>query len=185
MPRLSGSAWPFILRDDRDRIIGLRGPDDHEIYFLSEYYGAWRSTQDQAVSLVNTATPVTFNVSDYEADVALSGGDTITFATGGVWEFAGNFQLSNDTGTIFAVTFWPRINGVDAPNTARVLDVPKQHAGGHGHAVLAASYFFTVSAGDQLQIMWSSPDVGVILETKAADVGPAVPSVFMTVRRVS
>ena len=51
--------------------------------------------------------------------------------------------------------------------------------------MLAASYFFTVSAGDQLQVMWSSPDVGVILETKAAGVGPAVPSVFMTVRRVS
>lgn len=48
-----------------------------------------------------------------------------------------------------------------------------------------ASYFFPMNAGDYAEVVWQTPSTDVSLEIKAANGGPAVPSVFLTMARIS
>jgi hypothetical protein len=186
MARVSGSAWPWLLADDSQRIIGVRAPDGDETYLVQQWYGAWRSTEDQAAETINTATAVTLNQPDVTGRGIEVVDDTkITVNATGIYELSASFQLSNATGQLHNVKLWVRVQDVDFPNSARIVYVPTQHAGGPGHATLGASYFFPLNAGQHAQVMWSTPSLDVTLETIAADGGPAVPSVFLTMARIA
>jgi len=186
MARVSGSAWPWLLADDSQRIIGLRAPDGDETYLVQQWFGAWRSTEDQAAETINTATAVTLNTPDVTGHGIEVVDDTkITVDADGLYELSASFQFANDSGTIHDVKLWVRVNGTDFPNSARIVYVPTQHAGGPGHATLAASYFFPLKAGQYAQVMWSTPSLDATLETIPADGGPAVPSVFLTMARIA
>jgi len=186
MARASGSAWPWLLADDSDKIIGLRAPDRTETYLVQQWFGAWRSTEEQVAEEINTGQPVTLNQADLTGNgIEVVEGSKITVDADGTYELSASFQLSNDSGTIYDVRFWVRVNGTDFPYSARIVYVPAQHAGDHGHATLGASYFFRLNAGQYAQVMWQTPSADVSLEVKAANGGPAVPSVFLTMARIA
>lgn len=186
MARVSGSAWPWLLADDSERIIGVRAPDGDETYLVQQWFGAWRSTQNQTAEEADTPYAVTLNQPDVTGHgIEVVDSTKITVDADGIYELSASFQLSNDTGTIYDVKIWVRINGVDFPYSARVVYVPAQHAGDHGHATLGASYFFPLKAGQYAEVIWQTPSTDVSLEIKAADGGPAVPSVFLTMARIA
>lgn len=186
MARVSGSAWPWLLADDSDRIIGVRAPDGDVTYLVQQWFGAWRSTQVQAMDEEDTATVVTLNQPDVTGHgIEVVEGSRITVNATGIYELSASFQFANDSGTIHDARIWVRVNGADFPFSARVVYVPAQHAGDHGHATLGASYFFPMKTGDYAEVVWQAPSTDVTLETKAANGGPAVPSVFLTMARIS
>ena len=186
MARVSGSAWPWLLADDSERIIGVRAPDGDETYLVQQWFGAWRSTQNQTAEEADTPYAVTLNQPDVTGHgIEVVDSTKITVDADGIYELSASFQFSNDTGTIYDVKIWVRINGVDFPYSARVVYVPAQHAGDHGHATLSASYFFPLQAGQYAEVIWQTPSTDVSLEIKAADGGPAVPSVFLTMARIA
>ena len=186
MARVSGSAWPWVLADDSDRIIGLRAPDGYYTYLVQQWYGAWRSTQNQTAEEADTPYAVTLNQPDVTGHgIEVVDSTKITVDADGIYELSASFQLSNATGQLHDVKLWVRVQDVDFPNSARIVYVPTQHAGGPGHATLGASYFFPLTAGQHAQVMWSTPSLDVTLETIAADGGPAVPSVFLTMARIA
>ena len=186
MARVSGSAWPWLLADDSERIIGVRAPDGDETYLVQQWFGAWRSTQNQTAEEADTPYAVTLNQPDVTGHgIEVVDSTKITVDADGIYELSASLQLSNDSGTIYDVKIWVRINGVDFPYSARVVYVPAQHAGDHGHATLGASYFFPLKAGQYAEVIWQTPSTDVSLEIKAADGGPAVPSVFLTMARIS
>lgn len=186
MARVAGSAWPWLLADDSERIIGLRAPDGDVTYLVQQWFGAWRSTQAQTAAEINTPYAVTLNQADVTGrGIEVVEGSRITVDATGIYELSASFQFANDSGTIYDIKIWVRVNGVDFPFSARIVYVPAQHAGDVGHATLGASYFFPLKAGDYAEVVWQTPSTDVSLEIKAADGGPAVPSVFLTMARIS
>lgn len=186
MARVSGSAWPWLLADNGERIIGLRAPDGYETYLVQQWVGAWRSTQAQTAAEINTPYAVTLNQPDVTGrGIEVVEGSRITVDASGIYEMSASFQFANDSGQIYDIKIWVRINNVDFLFSARMVHVPAQHAGDVGHATLGASYFFPMKAGDYAEVVWQTPSTDVSLEIKAADGGPAVPSVFLTMARVN
>ena len=65
MARTHGTAWPWLLADNSDRIIGLRAPDGYETYLVMQWYGAWMNSTDPT-ALANTATVIDYDKINYD-----------------------------------------------------------------------------------------------------------------------
>ena len=77
-------------------------------------------------------------------------------------------QLRKTTGPSTSVNIWIRINGGLYPDTNTVLALT-----GSNTILLAGwSYILALTAGDNIQIAWASPDTTVTLTATPASVGP-------------
>jgi len=188
MARTHGTAWPWLLADNSERIIGLRAPDGYETYLVMQWYGAWMNSTDHT-ALANTATAIDYDTIGYDGyGITLSNGSRLNVDADGVYACEITAQFSNDTGTIHEADMWLRKNGSDVALTNRAIYVPKQHAGGHGHVVAHVRHVIGMKANDYLELMWSTQSADVILEHKDAQtnpVRPATPSVMVTMQRVA
>ena len=106
----------------------------------------------------------------------------IYVANSGVYNFQFSAQLDKTGGGATVVYIWPRINGVNVPNSATkiVIDGP------NAEIVPAWNFMLTVSGGDYFELAWQSSDTDVvILEEAASGNIPEIPSIILTVQWVS
>jgi len=100
----------------------------------------------------------------------------------GVYNFQFSAQLDKTGGGSDAVYIWPRINGVNVPDSATkiVIDGPNDEV------VPAWNFVLVMEAGDYFELAWQSPDTDVVIPYVAATGNiPAIPSIIMTVTWVS
>jgi hypothetical protein len=100
----------------------------------------------------------------------------------GVYNFQFSAQLDKTGGGSDAVYIWPRINGVNVPDSATkiVIDGP------NSEIVPAWNFVLVMEAGDYFELAWQSPDTNVVIPYVAASGNiPAIPSIIMTVTWVS
>jgi hypothetical protein len=188
MARASGSAWPWLLADNSDRIVGVRAPDGYETYLVAQWFGAFSSLVDQTAS-ANEATPMEFEVVEIN-DHGITIVDTtrITVDASGVYNLAFSAQLVNSGNAERNVSIWLAKNGTAVANSNTQITVPKSHANGDGQQVAAWNLFVRLKANDYVQLMWSTPSTDVSIQQIAAQTTPArpvTPSVILTVNRVS
>jgi hypothetical protein len=106
----------------------------------------------------------------------------IFVAQTGIYNFQFSAQLDKAGGSASAVYIWPRINGVNLPDSATkiVIDGP------NNEIVAAWNFVLVLQANDYFELAWQSSDINVVIPYVAATGNiPAIPSIILTVVWVS
>ena len=106
----------------------------------------------------------------------------IIVANTGVYNFQFSAQLDKTGGSASSVYIWPRVNGVNLPNSATkvVIDGP------NNEIVPAWNFVLVMEARDYFELAWQSSDTDVVIREEAASGNiPEIPSIILTVNWVS
>lgn len=152
----------------------LQSPTPHASYFDT-------TTQTNPVaSAVNL-----FTYDSVETEFQVSRGtptSKIYVNDTGIYNFQFSAQLDKTGGSASSVFIWPRINGVNVPNSATkvVIDGP------NSEIVPAWNFVLVMESGDYFELAWQSADTDVVIRAEAAASNyPAIPSIILTVGWVS
>ena len=149
----------------------------------SGYYGSYFSNVDQTAAATNTAYAMTVNNVIGQNGVSVVSGSQITFTSPGTYDIQFSAQLHNNGGggSGSTVQIWFRRNGTDIPDSATRIAVPTNTP----YSVAAWDFMDNFAAGDNFQIMWSTDNANISIDSNTA-VAPApnIPSVIITVMQV-
>ena len=152
----------------------INSPTPHASYF---------DTTTQTNPVADAVNLFTYNsvVSDYEIT---RGNPTskIYVANTGVYNFQFSAQLDKTGGSASAVYIWPRVNGVNLPNSASKVTID----GPNSEIIAAWNFVLVLKADDYFELAWQSSDTNVVIREEAASGNvPEIPSVILTVTWVS
>ena len=151
-------------------------------------HGSFYSLVDQT-ALVNTATAVQTEHTAFAQEISVVNDTDFTFNKPGVYNLQFSIQLANADTQIHTASFWVRLNGSDYPNSNTEIDVPSSHGGSPGKIVAAWNIMgVATTAGDYIQLMWSTNSADVTIEHIPAQTGPtrpATPSAIITLAQVA
>lgn len=108
----------------------------------------------------------------------------VTFTDAGVYNIQFSAQLQRTSGGSDAsISIWLRLNGSDVTDSNTHLTLKANT----NYVVAAWNFFQQVSAGDNVQLMWSHNDAIQLLYEVAgtSPVHPATPSIILTVNRIA
>lgn len=147
--------------------------------FKRARYGQFYDTTIQTAAAINTAYAVTFNTTDVSSGVYLgTPSSRVTVDTEGVYNFLFSIQLDKTAGGVGLFWVWPRINGVDVPDSNSQIRIQ----GNNAEQLVTVGYFFELKANDYVEIMFAVDDTTVQLESfPASAFYPSIPSIILTV----
>ena len=149
-------------------------------------FGSFYSNQTQSPTTINTPKAVTLNNTDIASDgVSIVSGSKITVDTTGVYNLQFSAQLNRTTGgTDEQLDIWYRINGVQVSNTATGVNVKANSK----KAVLSWNFFIPLTAGQNVELMYSSTDLDIQFLAEVENLivpYPAIPSFIVTMNKIS
>lgn len=194
----AGSSIADLQNKNHNLLTAMQGGTTNEYYHLTAAehatiastdtkYGAFHNTSSITAAAANTAYAMTLNTTDYSNGVTLSSSSHINVTTAGLYNLQFSAQLSNTDSSIHEVSIWLRKNGTDVTNTNSIVSVPNSHGGSDGHQLPAWNFFIQLSAGDYVELMWSTDNTSVFVEatsTLSTPTRPATPSLIVTMDRV-
>ncbi len=147
--------------------------------FKRARYGQFLDTTTQIPAAINTPYAITFNTTDVTRGVFLgTPSSRVTVDTEGVYNFLFSIQLDKTSGGTGIFWVWPRINGVDVPNSNSQVQIQ----GNNAEQLVTVGYFFELNANDYVEIMYAVSDVSVQVQAfPASGFYPAIPSIILTV----
>jgi hypothetical protein len=147
--------------------------------FKRTRYGQFYDTTTQTAAAINTAYEITFNTTDLSSGVYLGTPTSRIYVDQeAVYNFQFSVQLDKTSGGVGLFYIWPRINGVDVPNSCSQVRIQ----GNDAESFNAANFFMQLKSGDYVQLMWAVDDITVELKSfPATAFAPAVPSIIVTV----
>ena len=142
-------------------------------------YGQFLDTTTHTAAAINTAYAITYNTTDISNGVYLgSPSSRIYVDEPAIYNFLFSIQLDKTSGGTANFWIWPRVNGVDVPNSASQIRIQ----GNDAELFSAAGFFFNLNAGDYVEFMFEVSDTSVQLASFAATtIHPAIPSIIVTV----
>jgi hypothetical protein len=187
----TGNATSTTLYDDR---IGF----DSLIFFVplsaaaeadSAPYGAFQDTTDQTAANTTTAYAVTLNTTDYSNGVYVSNSSRLNVRNYGIYNIQFSLQYKNTTNDGQDVDIWFRKNGTNVTASNSRFHMPaRKSTGDPSHLIAAMNFFLEMNAGDYVEVMWRTSDVGVSLEhspTSTTPDRPSIPSAIVTLNYVA
>jgi hypothetical protein len=142
-------------------------------------YGSFADTTDQT-ALANTATVMTFDTTDFANGVSVvtSGGlaSRITAAVAGIYNFQWSGQFVNSDTQLHDASIWVRKNGTDVVGSTGFISIPNKHGGVDGHGIYGWNFFFSLNAGDYVELWWSTTNVAVTIQAYPVGTSPTRPS---------
>jgi hypothetical protein len=152
-------------------------------------YGAWQDDTDQVAANTTTAYPITLNTVDSENGITVVSGSQLKVAYSGLYNVQFSLQISNIDNATQDVSIWFRKNGTDIPNSNSAFGLaPRKNATDPYHIIAAMNFFVDLAKNDYIQIMWSTTNVLVTIDAKAAQTSPTrptTPSAIVTMNYVS
>jgi hypothetical protein len=148
--------------------------------FKRSRYGSFYSTATQTATTINTATEVTLNTTDLSSGVFLSGSpqSRINVDTDGIYNLQLSVQFDKTSGGTAQLYIWFRKNGADVTDSASQIRIQ----GNNAEIFSALNYFFSLKAGDYIEIMFSVSDLSVeLLAVPATAPHPGIPAIIVTV----
>lgn len=147
--------------------------------FKRARYGQFLDTTTQIPAAINTPYAITFNTTEVSNGVFLgTPSSRVIVDTEGVYNFLFSIQLDKTSGGTGIFWVWPRINGVDVPNSNSQVQIQ----GNNAEQLVTVGYFFELKANDYVQIMYAVSDTSVQVEAfPASAFYPSVPSIILTV----
>lgn len=142
-------------------------------------YGVFHSTATQSAAVINTAYPITLNATDLSFGVYTGTPNSRVYVdTEGIYNFQFSAQLDKTSGGVGLIFIWPRVNGIDIPDSATQIRIQ----GNNAETVAAWNFVLPVNAGDYFELIWSTDDTSCQITASAASAPvPAIPSVILTV----
>ena len=155
----------------------------------SSAFGQFSDTTDQPL-VANTPALVKFNTTDFANDVTVvdpglgTGPTRLTVAVGGTYRFDLSLQMQHTGGGTVTITFWPRLNGNNIPNSASSIEM-----GNNNNRTLPyVPLFVQLNAGQYIEWVVLTTGANTSIEHFNAVVGPpavpAIPSVIAGVMRL-
>lgn len=152
----------------------LQSPTPHASYF---------DTTTQTNPVASAVNLFTYNSVETEFQVTRGTPTSKIYVNDtGIYNFQFSAQLDKTGGSASSVFIWPRINGVNVPNSATkvVIDGP------NNEIVPAWNFVLVMESGDYFELAWESADTDVVIRAEAAASNyPAIPSIILTVGWVS
>lgn len=156
------------------------------------YWGSFWDTTTQTPAAANTAYAVTINSADPANNgISVASGSRITFAYTGVYSITFSIQFTNSDTQIHDANVWLRKNDSgstgDVPDTDSKFSVPNSHGGIHGNLVGTVNFVLSLTAGDYIELIWSTNNTAITLTTIPAGtspVSPRIPAVIVTATQV-
>ena len=147
--------------------------------FKRSRYGSFYNTTTQSALVVNTATKITFNTTDLSSGVYLGTPTSRVYVdTDGIYNFQTSIQLDSTVATAQEFYLWFALNGTDVTNSASQIRVQ----GNNAEVFVALNLFFSLTAGDYVELVFSVSNLGVqLLAAPAAAPHPGIPSIILTV----
>jgi hypothetical protein len=123
--------------------------------------------------------------------VSVVSGSRVTFAYAGVYSLTFSIQFSNGDTQIHDANVWLRKNDSgstgDVPDTDSKFSIIASHGGVHGNVIGTVNFVLPLTAGDFIELVWTTTSTQVTLESIAAGTSPTsprVPSVVFTATQV-
>ncbi len=158
-------------------------------YARTKYFnhGAWQSLLTQTGNIA-TGTAFTYEVPDVTDGVTLVAGSQLTVPIDGAYNIQWSGQFQNVENDIEDVTVWLRIDGVDVPGSAGVISLAaRKSATIFARTIVGWNYFLSLTAGQNVQIIWLPSVASITVPSFPASITPAHPStasVIVTVNQV-
>jgi hypothetical protein len=149
-------------------------------------YGAFSSSASQTAT-ANTATLMTLNTTDFSNAVSIAS-SKITVTNAGIYNLQFSVQFQNTDNQIQDISIWLRQNGTDIPGSTGLVSIPARKsasAGDEAHEIIGWNYFVSMTAGQYIEIYWSTTLASVTIQAYTASTGPTRPSTQSVVATMS
>ena len=146
-------------------------------------HGSYYDTTTQTNPVANAVNLFTYNsvVSEFQIGLGSPTSKVYVIDTG-LYNFQFSAQLDKTGGSASEVYIWPRVNGVNVPDSATRIVIN----GPNSEIVPAWNFFLVMQAGDYFELAWQSSDTAVIAPAVSPSGNiPGIPSVILTVNWVS
>ena len=152
-------------------------------------FGGWEDTTSQTGSTV-AGVPFMYNQGDYTNNgVTLVNNSQLTVSVGGVYNLQWSAQLQNLDVAPQDVFVWIRVNGVDVVGSTGVIGLQaRKNPGDPFHGVFGWNFFLTLTAGQNVQLLWYKTSANVTCPAYPASTSPVYPataSVVVTLQQVA
>lgn len=169
------------LDDYLAKLSNSGGGGGSQLYFP---YGAFSSNQDQTAT-ANTATLMTLNTTDFANGVSIAS-SKITVANAGIYNLQFSVQLENNDNAPQDVFIWLKQDGVDIAGSTGKIGMPaRKGVGDPFHGIYGWNYFCSMTAGQYIEIYWSTTDVDVTIQFYPASGSPTKPATQSVVATMS
>lgn len=150
--------------------------------------GQFSDTADHAL-VAGVPFVVPFNTTDYALGVSVvdpgTGPTRLTVAAAGVYRFDISLQMLNTGGGGSTITFWPRLNGTNVPNSASSIEMGNNN----NRSLPYVPIVLQLLAGQYIEWVVLVTGASTSIEHFPAVVGPpavpAIPSVIAGVFRLA
>ena len=140
-------------------------------------------TSDVTAAAANTAYAIQYDTPTGNKGILLDTTDPtkIVFTQAGEYLILFSAQITSSSASTVNFYFWPRLNGVDAPNNTMINSLHNNGA----TFVSSRGAMFNVSAGDYLQVMWAVSDTSGSLDASATTAfSPSAPASTVHITRI-
>lgn len=136
-------------------------------------HGAFHHTLTQLSSGANQVNKVIYNTTTLSDGVSVTSGSRITVVNSGIYNFEFSAQVEKTGGGGDNIDIWIQINGSDVPDTNTRLAL----SGGSAKQVAAWNFLIQLSAGQYVELCWSSPSAAVQFHAEGPQVTPTRPGI--------
>lgn len=147
-----------------------------------KHYGEFTKISDQSPAVVNTAYALTFDNTEIAEGLSLgSPTSRIVVSQSGLYQFDATIQIGSSSSSAKTVWLWFRKNGTDIANSARLVTIDINN----GYTAMSMAEFFSLAAGDYIEIMFAADDTAITVDNVAATAfAPAAPAIVLAVSQV-
>jgi hypothetical protein len=120
---------------------------------------------------------MTFNTTDYSSNVSIVSSSRITAAYAGLYNLQFSTQFQNNDNAPQDVFIWLRINGVDVVGSTGLIGLPaRKSVGDPFHDIKGWNFFVRLTAGQYVELWWSTTSANVTIQAYTAGTSPTKPS---------
>lgn len=151
-----------------------------------QYYGEFTKTgASTSPASANVSYVISWDNTEIANGVSIVSGSELTVVESGLYSFDVTLQLQSGSSSPKNVLFWFKKNGTNVPNTTRAVTLDINS----GYSPLSLSEFFSLDAGDYIELWWQADDTNVSLVTIAAggvapNDYPAAPAGIVAVNQI-
>lgn len=146
------------------------------------FYGQFKKTTSVSPAATNTAYAITFDTTEESKGVSIgSPASRIVVTEAGIYNFSAHFTVLSNNSSAKTVYFWFRKNGVDV-SASTFLSTSDING---GHMASGRDDFFSLVAGDYIELMWAADSTSIELHASPATAfAPSGASCMLSVMQV-
>jgi hypothetical protein len=146
------------------------------------FYGQFKKTASVSPAAANTAYAITFDTTEESNGVSIgSPASRIVVTEAGIYNFSAHFTVLSNNSSAKTTYFWFRKNGTDV-SASTFLSTSDING---GHMASGRDDFFSLVAGDYIELMWAADSTNLELHASPATAfAPSGPSCLLSVMQV-